>query len=286
MADEEVDAAAQLQEMKRKLEAQEAKLNVYESNQAKAMASGVATKEALREGEKKVELAKFTAPGMKRNYELLMDLQFKLEDLGEGWSDVLTDGIGEENDPNIVALLTPDKIPTVAKAILSTATIAGEMLERVKHEQRMIEAAAAATTGWKAVKYMEQGSGKFREGDEEWTERMRVADSKAKKEGEKGKKKPGWNNLFKKRGSYLGRGGRLSNQDNFVRNSGGYIGGGVSYGGPSTAHYGNPGYQGNSVQRGRGAFFSGRGKGPTSRNCWVCGGTDHQAKFCSQKKSG
>lgn len=145
---DEIGVSPEVQAMQGKPDAQQAMLKKFESEQIKAharlLASNVSTKEALRENEKKIKVTKLPNPSSKRSYELMADFQFCLEDMADSWAEVLPDGIGDEEEPNVAALLDQKKLPAIAKAVIATASTAAELMDKAKHEQRMIEAAAAA----------------------------------------------------------------------------------------------------------------------------------------------
>ena len=213
-------AVMDLDALQASLKAHEKNFELFAQMQAKTLASQIAAKESLRENEKKLQVAKFKAPGNKRSYELMMVLQHLMEDVESSWNDVLPDQVLDNDSAEVFLMNNPDRSSAIAKAITATSVALAEMMQKVKHERKMIEAASVSSEGWRVVKYLEEGSGNFAEDDEEMTERLREAEVKCRRADNAKRlaqaaqnKKKNFNKMFTKNGSFKTR-------DMFVARSG------------------------------------------------------------------
>ena len=132
-------------------------------------------------------------------------------------------------------MITGENLEKANLALKLTSTLGVNLLERVKLERRLVEAATASPHGWGIVPHLEQTKDVFQENEEEWDLRLKQANAAFKSEaahktvsarGGRGRNSRGGSRAGKRRGGghILGammsqlRGGLLS--DGLVR--GGY----------------------------------------------------------------
>ena len=150
----------------------------------------------------------------------------------------------------------------------------------------MIQSANNCPEGWKVVKYLEKGSGKFIEDDEEMTEKLEEACKKVQKDEKQKKPFAGRGGGFKGRNNFFKKSSGSNRMINQLMAAAGNSGSLIPHGGDEEEMdtevdwlpYGG-GFSDGAGDRGFGGIGGARG-------CFVCGAKDYKQRFCPKKKSG